>query len=299
VPNCEFGAFWSHGCFGPWEITIPGILTMNYDNEIRSRWLYVARHDEAQQLKLSGFSKTRAIGLPFVYAKGIAQPKIKNSLLVLPTHAMPKMNFANNSEFIRYAQQIQPFTKAFSNVIVCLHATCVKNSLWIDEFRDIGVHFITGADYLDENALSRVKTLFSTFEYVTTNGWGSHIAYALACGAKVSIYGTQPKLTVEQLIESDTAHTRNPASTAALLCEKTTQEQRAYLSQFFVPPIEGVSNIELGEYLIGNENKLSPEEMRQLLKEAFGKTLSGKLSSLGKKILWRVKRVARKPRLSS
>lgn len=299
VPSCDFGAFWSHGCYGPWEIKIPGFLTMNYDNEIRQFWLYVGRQDEAQQLRLSGFQKTRAIGVPFVYAEEIKQPRLKNSLLILPTHAMPKMTFSDKSQFVHYVQQLEPYTKYFSTVLVCLHANCFDSGLWINEFRDAGIQSIAGADYKDANALPRIKTLFSTFEYVTTNGWGSHVAYSLACGAKLSIYGTQPTVTLEQMLKSDTCWARNPASAAALLDEEVAIDKRNYLRQFYVPPMEGISDSELGNYLIGNAHKLAPVEMRYLLHQAFGKTLSGRLSSLGKKILWRVKQVARKPRLSS
>jgi hypothetical protein len=35
----------------------------------------------------------------------------------------------------------------------------------------------------------RLVEIFSTFEYVTTNGFGSQITYAAYCGAKVSVFG--------------------------------------------------------------------------------------------------------------
>ncbi len=37
--------------------------------------------------------------------------------------------------------------------------------------------------------LRRLRRLFGRFEFVTTNGFGSHIAYAAAAGAKVSVFG--------------------------------------------------------------------------------------------------------------
>jgi hypothetical protein len=294
VPNNDFCAYWSHGCFGPWEVSIPGQLTMNYDNEIRSFWLYVGRKDESEQLKLNGFPRTKAIGVPFVYSKEINQDRIKNSLLVLPTHIMPKMTFEDRHKFVSYAQQIKSLSCYFSKIAVCLHANCIDNGIWVNEFKEAGIQVIRGADYRDENALCRVKTLLSTFEYATTNGWGSHVAYALACGAKLSIYGTQPKVTIDQMISSDTCWARNPDSAAAVLSEKNEIAQRDYLSLFYLPPMEGVSDVERGEYLTGQHHRLSPEEMRQILLEAFGKTIMGKLATLRKKVLWRLKQFAKK-----
>lgn len=270
IPPYPFKAFWLHGCTGPWELSIPGFLTMNYDQEIKDLPLLVAREDEEIKLKQSGYKNIRKIGLPIVYAKSIPQPKLRNSLLIVPIHTLPGTDFEDKRAFDIYAQEINKSKRFFSKIYVCLHASCISNGLWVSEFANIGVEVIRGADCLDSNCLNRVKTLFSTFEYVTTNGWGSHVAYALACGAKVSIFGTIPEITVDIMVKTDHCWQRNPESAKISLDQSTKIQERKFLKEFYREPIDGIVNQDLGRYLIGEDNKINRKEMRSVLKIAFG-----------------------------
>ncbi len=161
---------------------------------------------------------------------------------------------------------------------------CINNGIWISEFANIGVEVIKGADCFDSNCLSRIKTLFSTFEYVTTNGWGSHVAYALACGAKVSIFGTIPEITVDMMIKTDTCWQRNPEAAKVLLDQSTKKQEREFLKDFYREPIDGLANQDLGKYLIGEDNKLNSREMRIVLKHAFGEDYKTRLRNFKKRL---------------
>jgi hypothetical protein len=56
-------------------------------------------------------------------------------------------------------------------------------------FEKHGIPWIAGADSSDRNALRRMAAIFATFESVTGNTLGSHVAYAAYSGCKVSIWG--------------------------------------------------------------------------------------------------------------
>jgi len=118
----------------------------------------------------------------------------------------------------------------------------------------------------------RLEQLFSTFEYVTTNISGSHIAYATMWGAKVSIFGDYAEAQVEDYANAPFyvayPHLLQPAIEA--VSDKVT---RQHFPEFFVDhPKHAVERVEWGEYQVGADNRLSPRELRK----AFGWGLAGR-----------------------
>ena len=76
---------------------------------------------------------------------------------------------------------------------VCVNGHDWVRGNWVHDFRDAGFEVIRGAG--DESSLERMASLFAQFEFVTTNGFGSLIAYASAFGARVSFYGPFSEVT--------------------------------------------------------------------------------------------------------
>jgi hypothetical protein len=70
----------------------------------------------------------------------------------------------------------------------------VKNGHWVKEFKALGIEIIEGVNADDKNALIRQSTVFQYFNHLTTDAWGSQIAYKLYYGMKVSICGPSPRL---------------------------------------------------------------------------------------------------------
>ena len=97
-------------------------------------------------------------------------------------------------KFEEYAEEMARIRASFSEVWVCIHPSCWEHGYWVDAFKKRGFPLVQGALYTDRNALERLARLFSSFEYVTTNTMGSHIAYAAYWGAKVSLYGSYADL---------------------------------------------------------------------------------------------------------
>lgn len=265
--------FWHHGCLGPWYEFDPGMLCSN-SAAARTAPLFVARREQADYLQANQYAQPRAIGLPIVYTAPTGVARMPGSLLVVPTHTLAGDKYPDQELFDRYADEIAQVAGDFTRVVVCVHPNCRKNGLWVKEFTSRGFEVIYGAQSNDANALVRMRALFEQFETVTTNGWGSHVAYALAFGARVSIGGTEPVRSKEDYLR-DTSWASNQAALEIALAAKTKENERAFLRDFFVPASAAVANQDLGLWLIGAEHKVSPVEMKAILATLIGSPASG------------------------
>jgi glycosyltransferase involved in cell wall biosynthesis len=259
---------WQHGVVGPWQDHAPE--TLGYASPMLGKWpLFVAREEQAAVLREAGFDDVAAIGMPFVYTPPCGVPRIPGSLLVVPTHTLYGATFADRAPFVRYAAYIRSIAHRFRRVVACVHPACVANGLWIREFGDVGIEVVTGTKIDDLNALARVRALFEQFECVTTNGWGSHVAYALACGARVSIHGEaieEKPESVRNWLRHDETWSKRPDLLAAIHNSEVFAHRRSFLERLQIAPWEGVHDVAWGEWFLGSKHKLSPAEMRRVLR---------------------------------
>jgi hypothetical protein len=283
----SLNGLWHHGCIGPWYNFDPGLLSSSAPGA-RARPLYTARCDQAKVLEQHGFAQVRPVGLPMVYAPETKVSRIAGSLLVVPTHTLTGDTFPDRSDFDRYADEIREISGRFTRVVVCVHPICRRNGLWVDEFSRRGFEIVYGAQNNDRNSLLRIRALFGHFESVTTNGWGSHVAYALALGNRVSIFGTEPRRRHEDFLR-DAAWAANKAALDAVSSPEVKLEERAFLRSVLVHPAEARTDVELGRYLIGADHRISAEDMRALL-AGFVKPLPAASAPLAHHhALWRAK----------
>jgi len=259
----RFNAVWQHGCFGPWVEYSPELLTYSTPNA-RALPVFVAREEQAELLRRNGFGQAEAIGLPIVYAAEDPVQRWSRSLLVVPTHTLSGAGGIDRGLCERYAEEIDGARQAFDHVAVCIHPHCRKNGLWIDEFARRGIPIVDGAAPDDVNALARMRALFSQFETVTTNGWGSHVAYALAFGARVSIDGTEVLCSKEGMLR-DATWAADPKVLETARAPAMRERILDFTRPFRVAPGDAVADPALGRWLIGADRRLSPAEMGALL----------------------------------
>jgi len=285
----DFRGYWQHGVNMPFEVDVGEKIVPKDVADLR-RYL-VARYDEAVVLRRYG-KPAEAVGVPFVYLDTVPVSRIRKSLLVVPTHTLAGQTVMDRSGFERYADEVLQYAARFEKVAVCVHAACLRNDLWVREFSERGVEVLLGADHCDANSLVRVKTLFSTFEHVTSNGWGSHIAYALSCGANVSIFGTCPRYSASEMW-LDSGFQGKSRELEFLCSEEYVRRSHEFCREFLGVPGDGRINVELGRYLTGAENRLSRDAMKQLLFDVCEITCSGKMRKLSRKLKWRGRRMLR------
>jgi hypothetical protein len=256
-----FNGVWLHGCSDPWENRIfPESIAYNVP-KIKDINIYVARKDEADSLRAIGCHRVMAIGLPLVYLNDVIIKRHPGNLLVLPVHHLPE---GGNSLIKEYAHFIKSIEHKFNETIVCLHNECSAKNMWINQFEMLGIRCIRGASYDDANSLLRTKYLFSQFEFVTTNDWGSHVAYALSCGAKVSISGLTYKYSIEDYLADPGYGGNIDKITQLVSSESMIREKKEMIGKLYVSPENGVTDTLLGDWFIGRENKISPVELKGL-----------------------------------
>lgn len=269
-PIYRISGIWHHGCFGPWY-EFSAKLLVNFAPNAEKLPVFVAREEQAACLRREGFGAVRAIGLPFVYAPEPDVKRVPGSLLVMPTHSLVGEKHTDRSPFERYADLIARIARNFRHVTICVHPNCARNGLWVKEFSERSLPVIYGAQTNDANALRRMSTLFAAHETVTTNDWGSHVAYALATGARLAIHG-EPVVSDWRTFLSDETWAANPGVLEHTYSAEVLGQKREFLSRFYQEPVAAVADVDLGRWLIGAGHRLKPAEMAGVLQTLLSPT---------------------------
>lgn len=252
---------WQHGWIPSHLAVHPELVIMSSQPPQKRHYCWVARKDQALYLHQRGFKKAKAIGLPIVYLKEENINRIPGSLLVMPPHSNNATT--HDWDFASYAEEIARLKKEFSNIVISIHPIDWAKGYWIDDFRRYGFDIIQGINGFDKNALKRLQILMSSFEYVTTNSFGSAIAYAAYFGAKVSIFGRFAQYKEED-IRNDPLCVRAPEMIQPLVTAISEKELRSHYPKLFCHPLEARENTDWACIELGHNNKVTPEEMRYL-----------------------------------
>jgi hypothetical protein len=260
------GDNWQHGWLPPHynthhEIIAMGINGGTYKHRETTRY-FVARQDQVDYLKECGYKDVHAIGLPFVYTRDPLVERIPGSLLVLPVHSIEGSHHDRQQK--EYAQYIDSIRHRFSTVWISIHPNDLKKGYWVSDFQEKEFPFVTGASFKDSHSLDRMRQLFSTFEFVTTNGFGSHLAYASFCGAKVSICGPFEEDKLEDLKDLNFA-SNEPEAIRLLASAKSQKEIRKHFGSFFLDPWDAVPRQAWAREQLGFHNIRPRSETKRLL----------------------------------
>lgn len=255
--------YWTHGCHGPWRMRHPGLLTANLKNKM-FKYLVESKEQEAY-LKKHGYKHVYAVGLPILYVKDIKVERLPRSLLIMPSHTIRGNEKLNQDAYDNYINYIKPYLDNFDLVKACVHQGCIDNNMWIEEFKALGIDIIVGADPEDQNALLRQKHLYHQFDYVTTNAWGSHVAYALYFGCKVSIDGPHQELPKSEFVKQK-GWDENPELVDILFSAALENDRQKTLQGLYTAPHLAKKNIPLGQKLVGDDCKKSPKQLYSIIK---------------------------------
>ena len=222
----------------------------------------MATTEHVQILNNFGYKKVSAVGLPFIYADNFKTERKAGSLLVMPGHSLPYTNpHLNEHNYVSQIAAMQPY---FSTIVACLHSSCFAKGLWVSELEKYGIPYIIGADLYDKNSLSRMNYIFKSFEYMTTNRIGSHIAYAAYSGCKVSIFGEYLPFTIEEF--ADDPFYRQYPDLMHYCVEKSQKSQlEKQYPDLFVTPWEAPSRKDWADEVVGLKHKRSPAKIAKLL----------------------------------
>ena len=266
-PDTKFRNFsWYHGAFPPGYNTL-SILTNNlYD---KNKIYFVTDKEQEQILKRNGYTKTFCIGLPIIYTKVPKVERIKNSLLIMPSHSLVGCKTYNEDKRGEFLDEILVNNDFKSdNILACLHSNDIKNGFWIKELKSRDISYIEGAKTNDKNAYHRQVSLFSQFEFMVTNDFGSHVMYALYLGVKVVIRDFPVELkALYDLVEERVT----PESGMNYFQLEELKKEK--LSVLFTDINNATYHNEIGMSYVGYNNKITPAKMKKL----FGISFFGKI----------------------
>ena len=261
---------WQHGANMPERNCDPDLVIGSDGLSFtrKRKTYFVARLDQEKYLRSCGFKSVHSIGLPIVYVPNVAWPRIPGTLLVMPTHTLPEMSATKAED--DYVSFIDEQRSHFLSTTVCLHRNCYDNSPWRAKFEAIGMTVVRGADPDDVRSYEKLSMLFSSFENMTTNGFGSHVPYAAYFGTKVSICGPSPEY--EQSDFANVPFYKNNPRMFDLIqeCMKQIRKSHQYLYRM---PTEATERIHWAAEVLGADNKRTPSELRKL----FGWALRSRL----------------------
>jgi len=244
---------------------------------------FVARNDQVIYLKSQGYTNVQAIGLPIIYTKHKKQKKFPNSILYMPSHSLPE----GSPDLKKYLSDLKTYLKElkknFSIVVVCLHINEINQKYFNEILNELEISFIAGADPLDANSLDRMATIFSQFEFMTTDMLGSHVVYASYYGCKVSVFGPSRIITEQEL--NKIKYFKNSPECKKIFINWSRSNFLLSKYPFFdCKPWFAQKQIDWATFELGEQHKLSPEEMKNIM----GLNLNSIIYSFFKKILRKV-----------
>jgi hypothetical protein len=256
---------WQHGAI----YNLPGIYPEhinegNSENKNNPTWTFNCLQES---LLLQSNYKAKAIGAPILYLPELQIPykRISGTLLIFPAHSSFNIHAYNssNESVKKYLSYIKKIKKHFDYVAVCLHSECLRRNLWVNEFKDLSIEIIQGADVRDTNSLERMRALMSQFEFVTSNQIGSHIAYASFFGSKVSLAGPLHNFELDAVLLEPFYKKNSHLASWIVDQNKLAMQKFAFLH---TNPWEAMSNKKWAGEQLGIKNILKPEEMKRLFK---------------------------------
>lgn len=264
-PLSKLYSEWQHGWHPPSHNFHPELVvgTDGRSAEVKQQKRFlVAREDQEQFLRSLGYADVHAVGLPLIYQPPAEVTRRAGALLVMPVHSLAYTQHSWNFE--QYADEIEALRGRFAEIVVCVHPSCWERGYWVDAFQQRGFKVIRGANFRDARAYERLAALFGQVEFVTSNGFGSHLVYASFFGARASIDGTFAQIRAEDYAGS-ALYQRHPSMlerVVALLDEPALREEFPHL---FRQPWQVELQVEWARDQLGWSCRRSPAELLELL----------------------------------
>jgi hypothetical protein len=279
--------YWSHGWIMSEKQFHPEVV-LSEPIVNKSHTLLVGRVSQKEYLKDFKY-KSLSIGLPFCYIEKIKLKRVKNSLLIMPAHStadIPVISSNNKSNLLNYSLTQKDY---FKSVVVCLHHEDFKLGSHL-KWKEAGFDVIIGASVDDSNALNRMYHLFTQFEVVLSDVMGSHIVYAASVGAKISMrlpQGWRFDFSSNPFYSEDKSRIGSDS-----VQYHESRAWKDFYNFLFCDPVDAKTHIEWGQEQIGYDNKLSPDDLKDVLGWSSPRFECELLAYNGKRVVNKIRRMA-------
>jgi len=257
-------AEWTHGWINMFPVIHPELIVDSDCQQRRWKTYLVHTDENAQLLREHGYTNVEAVGMPYLYAAD--RPDIERrpgTLLVMPTHGIDQGELSQDQR--TYVDAILDLKKDFETICFCLHEHTVRSTRLTDHLDRYGIPWVQGAGAKDRQSHNRLRVLFRSFEFMTTNSPGSHLPYATGDGCRVSLWGEFYSRTKEELADTLIYRTYPQIldHIAPLLGEDFARKRFPW--GFVDHPRQAVTAVEWGLKEMGAENRREPEELARYL----------------------------------
>jgi hypothetical protein len=271
----RFRAYWMHGWLPAFQNVHPAFIALHKTSKYSfgMRWRrdsfdtrhpqWVCRQDQAIFLRQHGYTEVHTVGHPLAYMRLEPSQRIAGSLLVVPPHG-GGCRGESDILVLNYVEYIQSIRQNFSDVVLCVTVADYLAGDWWPSFERIGIETVVSVERSNPLALYRMMGLLSQFEYVTTNGFGSVIAYAAAAGCRVSVSGPFAELPEVLLRKAHTViHHPELLQPQIDICSEAMM--RRHYPELFCAPQASDLRKAWAEQELGFSYRRSPEWMRAAL----------------------------------
>ena len=229
-----------------------------------------------EQMKLieAGYTNVRIGGLPFAYIKEQGIQSNANLMLAFIGHSSEseKMNVID----LDYLNYLESQRNNFEAIYVSIYSLDKSEKLF-EEVLKRGLIPITGANPYDKRSLIRTRIALEYCEHVSTNTFGSHIAYALAAGCRVSVVSPCYKYDVTKYLGTKHKYSNDYIERIEFYTSEYYLKSRwSYLFDRNV--LDGYQNKKIGLQWIGKKNILNNEELKNVLGWTFKGQVKGFIS---------------------
>ena len=267
---------WHHGWIPEvWNKDVDQIIGESGEtSELPHLTYLVSRRDQELALKAASINDAWAVGLPYAYALKMQEanrpPRIRNSAVVAPgLHGSfsPDSPVHVDTEYLDF---LEPRLTGFDCVRVMMNCDDIRLKRH-QEWERRGFEVMHGGCATDSTSLSRLADTFQRFEVMTTNDFGSHIAYAAAAGCRMSICGPRPEVDLVGFSLKDELYRNRPE--LGLSSALSYQLANNYLNSLGLNKdvSEAVDAHEWGLFQIGFDCVKQPGELRRLFSAAYSR----------------------------
>jgi|TARA_B100000315_G_C14584915_1_gene592483 hypothetical protein len=253
---------WDHG----WQF-YPNSLRNNYVQYDRNIKVVVANREDKLQLRELGYKNIVVGGLPFSYVPRQNVKCIKDSLLVFIKHST-KTHYYDDKTLIDYLAYLSTLRDDYSYIYVSLFYDDY-NSAKKELVKQNNLIPISGARSDDKYSLIRVRQMLEYCPMVTSNSLGSHIAYALYVGCRVSLTGN---IIYRRLFKEWAIFEKQYGW---LICDH---------------PKKGIVNKSIGSEFIGSKNKLGEIQLKETLGWSKSEQMQGYYNAIKRKVISSIQR---------
>jgi hypothetical protein len=251
---------WVHGWVW-WEDLMKVEDLVGARGAYRNASIVVCNLSEFNVLAEAGYTNVSVGGLPFAYVRNQHTLRCEHSLLAFIGKSAEVER--HNVLDLGYLDFLASQVGAFENIYVSVAVFDQSRDL-IREIKRRSLHPVPGSHPTDKRSLLRTRISLEHCKYVSTNTFGSHIAYALAVGCHVSVFTPLYRYNKNVFLNTVHQYSQDYADRLEYIYSEVYL-RRKWSSLFVDNPREGLSDASLGCEAIGHENLLDSEGITRVL----------------------------------